>query len=359
MTSETGASAGTKPKSPKSPKSPFFPSWTPSRAAGQGWDWAARWWPSILSAGGGGGAEKSATLTAADLKVPTPLADVALTLCTMCLGVGSIYYVSYLANIGILDREVLKLSLSLACPLITIVSYVAPTPMVIEAVLRMNAQRLPTLVFQSQAACNVLGIAYAIQVTNAAVLMTNMFGLACQILFLAGDHHATASSAHWLWFCFKVSVCLNVGIYVFACQAPTQLLGQCISVFNIILYSAPFANLGSILRTRNGSYFNSVTTSISVANNAAWTLYALLIEDVVVLLPAVVGYTLSVFQVLVIMWCRGSLPFDLGFLLQCLGDRRGAAKPGSDDQPGGDLEDVDAEEEQYSPRAGSKVAPWL
>jgi hypothetical protein len=40
-----------------------------------------------------------------------------------------------------------------------------------------------------------------------------------------------------------------------------------------------------------------------------------MIEDVVVLLPSVLGYVLSSFQVLVILWCRGLLPWELGFLL--------------------------------------------
>ena len=42
---------------------------------------------------------------------------------------------------------------------------------------------------ESQAACNILGLAYGIQRTLLAVLITNMFGLACQILFLSFDHY--------------------------------------------------------------------------------------------------------------------------------------------------------------------------
>jgi len=178
----------------------------------------------------------------------------------------------------------------------------------------MKASHLPMLVFKAQASCNVLSIAYGLQIANAAVLITNLFGLACQILFLAGDHYIRAADSHWLPFALKTSIVLNGGI-VLARSAPINLLGQAITIFNIFLYSCPLMNLGTVLRTRNSSPFPAFMVGINVVNNALWSIYALLIEDVVVLMPSMVGYACSVFQVLLILWCRGRLPFDLGFLL--------------------------------------------
>eukprot|EP00931_Biecheleriopsis_adriatica_P104663 TRINITY_DN79308_c0_g1_i1.p1 TRINITY_DN79308_c0_g1~~TRINITY_DN79308_c0_g1_i1.p1 ORF type:complete len:329 (+),score=69.20 TRINITY_DN79308_c0_g1_i1:81-1067(+) len=249
------------------------------------------------------------------LQGPLRLADAVLTFASMLAAAGAIWSVAYLAQLGILDREALTLSLSIACPLITIVAFVAPAPMVIEAVKRMNASNLPTQVFQSQAACNMLSIAYGLQISNAAVLITNMFGLAAQILFLSGEHYIRASNSQWVWFAMKLSLLINTGIFFFARVAPINVLGQLITVFNVILYSSPLARLGSVLRSRNSAAFSATLTAVGVANNAFWTLYALLIEDIVVLLPSVLGYALSFFQVLVIFWCRGYLPFDLSFLL--------------------------------------------
>ncbi|CAE7446774.1 swt-1 [Symbiodinium natans] len=213
--------------------------------------------------------------------------------------------------------QVLTLSLSLACPLITIMSYVAPTGMVLEAVRRMKASHLPMVVFKAQAACNVLSIGYGLQIANAAVLMTNLFGLACQILFLAGEHYIRAGDAQWLPFALTTSIILNGGIVV-ARSAPINLLGQFITVFNIFLYSCPLMNLGAVLRTRNSSPFPTFMVGINVVNNALWSVYALLIEDVVVLMPSILGYACSFFQVLLILWCRNRLPFDLSFLLSLI-----------------------------------------
>mmetsp|Transcript_59893 Transcript_59893/g.106522 ORF Transcript_59893/g.106522 Transcript_59893/m.106522 type:complete len:345 (+) Transcript_59893:100-1134(+) len=247
--------------------------------------------------------------------------DAALTFAVLFAAVANMWGIAYLARNDVLDKEVLTLTLSLACPLITIASYVAPTPMVLAAVRKMNAQDLPMLVVQSQAACNVLGIAYALQITNAAVLVTNMFGLACQILFLTGEHYVRLYNTQWFWFSIKLTTLLNVGICFFSQLVPVNLLGQCITVFNLALYASPLTKLGGVLRTRNSSAFPPVMTSISVANNAFWTLYALLIEDPVVLLPSLLGLLASSLQVLAILWCRHFLPFDLKFLLLFFGGK--------------------------------------
>lgn len=237
-----------------------------------------------------------------------------LTLSAVLTAVAGVCAFPALTRMGWLDHEVLTLSLSLACPLITITSYVAPTGMVLEAVRRMKASHLPMVVFKAQAACNILSIGYGLQIANAAVLMTNLFGLACQILFFAGEHYIRAADAQWLPFAVKTSVILNGGI-VIARSAPMNLLGQFITVFNIFLYSCPLMNLGAVLRTRNSSPFPSFMVGINVVNNALWSIYALLIEDVVVLMPSILGYACSFFQVLLILWCRNRLPFDLSFLL--------------------------------------------
>lgn len=243
------------------------------------------------------------------------LLDASFTVSTLAVGFGCIYGVAVLASAGLVERGALTVALSLACPLVTMTAYISPIPVVLEAVRSLNAQNLPLQVFQSQAVCNILSICYGIQITNAAVLITNMFGLLMQVLFLAADHYVRSSSAGWMFFATKLSVGFNIGLYVFAALTPINILGHFISVFNIILFAAPLAKLGSILRTRNSSSLPTAMTCISGVNNGVWTLYALLIEDDVVLLPSVLGFLLSTFQVLVIVWCKGGLPYDLSYLL--------------------------------------------
>lgn len=200
-------------------------------------------------------------------QAPTQLADVVMLASSLLMAISGICAVPKMVDIGLMDREVSTLSLSLACPLITIVSYVAPTPSVLEAVRLMKASNLNVIVFKLQAACNILSIAYGLQIANAAVLMTNMFGLACQVLFLAGERHASLESK-WPSFALFLSVILNVGIFVASQYVPINLLGQSITVFNIFLYSSPLMNLGTALRTRNSSQFPTFMVGVNVLNNA-------------------------------------------------------------------------------------------
>lgn len=254
-------------------------------------------------------------------QAPTQLADVVMLASSLLMAIGGICAVPKMVDIGLMDREVSTLSLSLACPLITIISYVAPTPSVLEAVRLMKASNLNVIVFKLQAACNILSIAYGLQIANAAVLMTNMFGLACQVLFLAGERHASLES-QWPSFAVFLSVVLNVGIFVASQYVPINLLGQSITVFNIFLYSSPLMNLGTALRTRNSSQFPTFMVGVNVLNNALWSVYALLIEDMVVLVPSLMGYACSFFQALLILWCRSYLPFDLAFLVTFFQQRK-------------------------------------
>lgn len=241
--------------------------------------------------------------------------DFSLTVAVLLSAVGAVYGVAALADMGVVNKASLTLFLSVSSPMVTMCQFVAPIPVVSGAMRSMSVQSMPTPVFQSQAACNVLSIAYAIQISNAAVLVTNMFGILMQILYLAGDHYIRTMNSSWLLFGVRLSILLNVGIFSFAALVPIKQLGQAITLMNVVLFAAPLTQLATVLRTRNSSSIPSTMTFISVANNGTWMLYGLMIEDMVLLLPSILGFLLSGFQVLVIFWCRSLLPFDLGFLL--------------------------------------------
>ncbi|CAJ1382339.1 unnamed protein product [Effrenium voratum] len=292
--------------------------------------------PGHALVGSSGSAQNAQTLCAKLLAIsraPLQLADVVLTIAALLSAVCAVCAVSKLVDLGWIDREVSTLSLSLACPLITIISYVAPSGMVLDAVRLLKANQLPVVVFKLQAACNVLSIAYGLQISNAAVLMTNMFGLACQVLFLAGDHYASVDS-QWLFFALKISVLIDVGILCASSYVPMNILGQCITVCNVGLYSCPLMNMGNLLRTRNSSALPAFMVGINVLNNALWSLYALLIEDMVVLVPSLLGYCCSFFQIMLILWCRHLLPFDLSFLLTFFARKKPDASPELDHEEG-------------------------
>lgn len=243
------------------------------------------------------------------------LVDLVLTVATLTISTGIIFGLAGLTDLGIIDKELCTTSMSILCPLVTMIQFLSPFPVVVDAVRKLNGKDLPMPVFQSQIICNVLGLSYAIQVHNTSILCCNLFGLACQILFLSSARFANQTRGAWLIYGIQMIVVLNVGLYFFAAILPLSLLGHLITLFNIVLFASPLAKLGDVLRTRSAASLPAAIITISWGNNGIWTIFGILIQDQVVLLPSVLGFLLSTFQVLLILWCHHKLPFDLSFLL--------------------------------------------
>lgn len=250
-----------------------------------------------------------------NLQYVVALVDFVLTVSSLAIGLGVIFGIAALADMEIIDAGMLKAFLSCICPLVTMTQFASPTPVVMEGLKKLDVKNLPTTVFMSQAACNILGTAYGIRIKNSAVLGSNMFGLACQTLFLSTNHYIRAANGQWIWFAVQLQTIYCAGLYVCVEVLSLNVLGQIITLFNLILFSVPLASLGTILRTKNASPLPTAMTVVSFLSNALWSMYALLIKDMVVLLPSVLGFALCAFQVLVLLWCHSKLPFDLGFIL--------------------------------------------
>lgn len=243
------------------------------------------------------------------------LVDFVLTASSLAVGLGIIFGIAALADVGIIDAVKLKMVLSTVCPLVTMSQFVSPIPTVLEALRKLDARNLPLPVFKSQSACNIISMAYGIRIQNKVVLGANLFGLGCQVLYLSSNHYVIEGNGKWMGYVLRLQVIYCLGLYVCTEVLSLDVLGQIITVFNLVLFAAPLSQLGNILKTRNATALPTAMTVISCVNNAVWSLYAILIKDMVVLLPSVLGFLLCLFQVLVLLWGFHVLPFDLSFIL--------------------------------------------
>lgn len=71
-------------------------------------------------------------------------ADAISTVAVTTVGVGAFYGIAGMAQNGVIDAELLTRCLSIVCPLLTMVQYVAPAPLVADATWRMSATSMPT-----------------------------------------------------------------------------------------------------------------------------------------------------------------------------------------------------------------------
>jgi len=248
--------------------------------------------------------------------------DAAMLVIALSISLGTIWgSIVSLTVMGLIEERSMTAWLAISAPLVTMMQYAAPIPVVLDASQTMSAANLSKVSFQLQAGCNILAMSYGIQVSNPTVLVSNMFGLGCQIVYLAVELHIRSPGTSWLSFFVEMAAMLNSSLFLFAAYTPVHVLGNGITVLNIALCAVPLFKLGGILRTR----VNTMPTAmilVAVANNGLWTLYGFLLKDNVLLLPSLIGYLLSVFQVLVIMWCKAKLPFDLIFLQPFFRDHR-------------------------------------
>lgn len=241
--------------------------------------------------------------------------DLILTFTSLAIGLGVIFGIAALADMGIIDGAMLQGGLSLVCPCVTMTQFASPAPVVMEALRKLDVKNLPIPVIISQAACNVLGMAYGIRIRNFVVLASNLFGLGCQTVFLATNHFVRSANGQWIRHSLRLQVIYCVGLYVCVEVFSLNVLGQVITLFNLVLFAVPLRSVGNILKTKNCSSLPTAMTVVSTASNAFWSVYALLIKDIVVFLPSILGFVLCAFQVLVLLWCHNKLPFDLGFFL--------------------------------------------
>lgn len=248
-------------------------------------------------------------------KVPSLVfVDLILLLASMAVGVGVVYGIVGLTELGLIGKEMMTTLFSMLCPLITIAGFLAPIPIVVDGLCKPSVQNLPVLVFQVQAICNILALSYAVRIKNVAVLVTNMVGLAFQVLYLAVHWYVVRSNSRWLAFALQGSLLLNTALYVGQAFLPLTVLGYIIIIFNLCLCVVPLQTVPEILKTRNPAKLPAGMTAMATITNGMWLIFGLLLGDEVVYVPSFVGYASTGFQALLLLWCNQLLPFDLGFL---------------------------------------------
>lgn len=99
---------------------------------------------------------------------------------------------------------------------------------------------------RSQASCNICSIAYGLQISNVAVLISNMFGLLCQVLFLAADNYIRTINSGWLFFSVRLSTLFNTGLVLLTALAPLSMVGHSITIVTVVMYASPLSKAGEV-----------------------------------------------------------------------------------------------------------------
>eukprot|EP00927_Polykrikos_kofoidii_P032506 TRINITY_DN27678_c0_g1_i1.p1 TRINITY_DN27678_c0_g1~~TRINITY_DN27678_c0_g1_i1.p1 ORF type:complete len:307 (+),score=31.86 TRINITY_DN27678_c0_g1_i1:132-1052(+) len=253
--------------------------------------------------------------------MPTVAMDFVMTVTVLLASLLALHAVISIADTEYLSKRDALVALSWLGPLVTILGFISSLPFIWDAVWRPEAnQDFPAIGFRLQALVNALCICIGLEILNSTVVLVNMFGLGMQVLYLACLHYVRFPNSKWLRFTLRHAA-LSCGIILLTSCFELYVVGNAMFFANILLtILPPFLKLGPCLRTRGAVMSFSLWLSVfNVGNNGVWTMYAVLTNDVLLLMPCVCGYLICVLQILVVYWCAGSLPFDLSFILFCYG----------------------------------------
>ncbi|KAF4667263.1 hypothetical protein FOL47_003665 [Perkinsus chesapeaki] len=276
-----------------------------------------------------------------------PSVSAVMFLATLITAVWSLFILTEVLLIFVPRTKLLAI-LSITCPMISFVGYITPIGSVIRAFKTQDASNLPMPFLLSQAFLCLISISYGISVNSPPIWATNLFGLTTQTLWMAAarwisgaaslrseekdkptralERRASTKSLPDLdgasvssvvpppLYSALLATCLTCLTLTVLSIIPTRIVGFAMCLQGIILSASPLARLGAVLDSRNADSIPLPISLNMVLGNVLWGMFGFYVNDHVIFLPSVVGYTLGVVQILVIMWCWGYLPYDLSFL---------------------------------------------
>jgi solute carrier family 50 protein (sugar transporter) len=211
--------------------------------------------------------------------------------------------------------------LELACPLLSIFTYVSPIGSVIATVKNGDATHFPIQVILAQLAQNVAGAAYGILINNNPFLISSGVGLFFQIIWVTSWYsvirHDSKCKAfrhtHTFLACLILTTFIVLSAYLLTLLG-RDAVGSVSCALTLLLCISPLSTLGLVVRSMNSASIPLIMSIVMLITNVAWAIYGILLEDMYVFLPSLFGFIITVFQIIVSAWCNGFLFYDLTFL---------------------------------------------
>eukprot|EP00922_Rhytidocystis_sp_ex-Travisia-forbesii_P045214 GHVS01067391.1.p1 GENE.GHVS01067391.1~~GHVS01067391.1.p1 ORF type:complete len:638 (+),score=68.35 GHVS01067391.1:308-2221(+) len=127
------------------------------------------------------------------------------------------------------------------------------------------------------------------------------------------------------WFAFLMTcACCISGLLYSSSLLGAETVGIACTISNLMLFSVPLSSLGTMIRSRNSDSLPLAMLLMMVLCSAAWGVYGYLLKDAVVYVPSLIGYLMALFQLIIVLWCRGVLPkqIDLAALFSVMFNTR-------------------------------------
>jgi solute carrier family 50 protein (sugar transporter) len=150
--------------------------------------------------------------------------------------------------------------------------------------------------------------AYGLLLGNGSVMACNSVGLAVAsyglYVFISNGEttvvsHAISRNTGWI-----VGGSAALAALLWVALDPSNTLywyGMLASGGSVLLFAAPLSNLGKIVQLQDASELSPLVVAFSLGCTSLWTLYAVLLDNLFMLVPNALGLLLSIVQLVLML----------------------------------------------------------
>mmetsp|Transcript_47268 Transcript_47268/g.115104 ORF Transcript_47268/g.115104 Transcript_47268/m.115104 type:complete len:230 (-) Transcript_47268:445-1134(-) len=198
-----------------------------------------------------------------------------------------------------LHGDLLVVIVQMVACVITILSVLSPFPVIRKVAKRRSTGEFSHLPYSLNFFNSTLALIYGFHVRNRFLIMINTFCVFTTCGFLLTYQRFSAQRPLLRVYSllgFLMSVLIFWYAHMLGDAKGRTLLGSVQNFVTCCCYASPLATLGTVLRTKSAESLPFLLVLMSCISGMAWLLYGLLIQDVFVQFPSLVGTTLSFFQ---------------------------------------------------------------
>lgn len=85
-------------------------------------------------------------------------------------------------------------------------------------------------------------------------------------------------------------------------------LGYLCIAINIYSYLAPLEQMKPVLKSKDARFIDATTTAIGLLNSGLWGWYGILLGDLPMIIPNIIGIALGSLQLLLVAWANNKVP---------------------------------------------------
>lgn len=191
--------------------------------------------------------------------------------------------------------------------LISVLLFLSPVKTFIQIVRKRSTEDFASIPYICMLLSSSLWTYYGITRPGALLVATvNGFGAVVQLvhltLFLIFASPTTRAKTA------KLAAVLDVGFLgavilisklMLDGDMRIKMIGTFGAAVNIIMYGSPLAALGRVMETRSVKYMPFLLSFCTLLNGGIWTIYAVLVKDLFLLVPNAMGFILGAIQLVV------------------------------------------------------------